>query len=328
MSESGGEKSDGEIKRKRMFDVYSDNLKLLIHEGILTETNPKYESTYICPICLVHFGEVDLDQSLPNPLTLEDAPPKSLGGRAAVLTCKKCNNTCGSDVDYHLSQQMTEIDRREFRPGIEFDAHFEKDGRKIQGRVSVTIDGEIQVIHTRKNNHPQKLEDHVISTPKGSGVQILFKKSKVEPSKIQLALLKTGYLLTFAKYGYAFILDPIYDRIRKQLFEPDSLSYPLDFWFNAPFPKDVIGVPFVTEVGLESILCTFTLKTEFSERMFSTIIPLTTKPIETVIGELRKRFAVESSFTASLDLMKGTNYLSDIGAIRKMLGWIHSKSLQ
>jgi len=191
----------------------------------------------------------------------------------------------------------------------------------------VTMDGEIQVFHTKRNNNPQKLEEHIVSTPKGSAVQILFKKSKVEPAKIQLALLKTGYLLMFAKYGYAFILDPIYDRVRKQLLKPNTISYPLDFWFNAPFPKEVIGVPFVTEPGLESILSTFTLKTEFSERMFSAIIPLTAKPIETIIRELRRRFAAENSFTASLDLMNGANYLSDIGAIKKMLDWIHSKSI-
>ena len=125
-----------------------------------------------------------------------------------VLTCKKCNNECGYGVDYHLSQQMTEIDRREFRPGIVFDAHFEKNGKQIQGRVTVGMDGSIKVTHLDLNNNPTKLQDHVSNTKGGDGVYIQFKKSKVEEHKIQLALLKTSYLLTFSKYGYAFILDP------------------------------------------------------------------------------------------------------------------------
>jgi hypothetical protein len=83
--------------------------------------------------------------------------------------------------------------------------------------------------------------------PRMDGVYIKYKKSKVEPHKIQLALLKTAYLLAFEKYGYAFILDPIYDRIREQLLKPDIIVYPLDFWFNPQFPKQVIGVPFVIE---------------------------------------------------------------------------------
>lgn len=41
-----------------------------------------------------------------NPLTLEDAPPKSLGGKAHVLTCKECNNKAGQKIDYHLTERM------------------------------------------------------------------------------------------------------------------------------------------------------------------------------------------------------------------------------
>jgi hypothetical protein len=219
---------------------------------------------------------------------------------------------------------MTELDRREFRPGIEFDAHFEKDGRTIQGKVMVTTDGAIKVYHANANNHPKKLEEHIVSTRKGSSIQIKFKKSKVEASKIQLALLKTGYLLTFAKYGYAFILDPTYERVRKQLMEPHRIVYPLDFWFNAPFPKKALGAPFVTETNLESILATFELRTSFSERMFSTIIPLTSQPIENIIRNLRARFMVENKFSATLDPMIG-DYLNDTEAVVKMLSWIKSK---
>jgi hypothetical protein len=116
---------------------------------------------------LEHFCEADLDQRKNNPLTLEDAPPKSLGGKANVLTCKACNNKCGAAVDYHLSQQMTELDQRERRPGIEFEAHFVKDGRSLQGRVMVDLNGGVKVHHVNKNNNPEKLAEHVATTKDG-----------------------------------------------------------------------------------------------------------------------------------------------------------------
>lgn len=325
MEEQKNPISIGDKRRKRIFGVYSNNLNLLIKENILTNVRPKYKVTYICPICLSHFSEMDLDQSKSNPLTLEDVPPKSLGGKANVLTCKSCNNKCGADVDYHLSRQMTELDRREFRPGIEFDAHFEKDGRTIQGRVIVGIDGEIKVIHTEINNHPKKLEEHVTTTKGGDGVYIKYRKTNVNPRQIQLALLKTSYLLAFQKYGYSFILDPVYDQVREQLLNADKAIYPLDFWFNAPFPEQAIGVPFITEPGLESIMATFILKTDFSQRMFSGIIPLTTIPIEKITSELRRRFEVEKSFEVSMYSMSEIDCVNDFEAIKRMLDWIKAK---
>lgn len=318
--------TDGDRKRKRIFDIYSANLQLLIIEGILTDVNLKYSVTYICPICLDHFSVADLNQSLSNPLTLEDAPPKSLGGKANVLTCKSCNNKCGTDVDYHLSQQMTELDKREFRPGMEFAAEFENEGKTVQGRIKVGIDGTFKVLHIEKNNNPKTLGDYVSTTRSGSGVQIKYKKTNVEPHKIQLALLKTAYLLVFQKYGYAFILNPIYNRVREQLRNPDRLIYPLEFWFNAPFPEQAIGVPFIIEPGLASIMATFILKTDFSERMFSAIIPLTTVPIEKVISELKNRFEIEKRFEVSMYSMSEIDCLHDKEAILKMLNWIQSKS--
>jgi len=83
--------TDGEKKRKFIFDRYSENLLFLKSKNII-DIELKYDKTYICPLCLDQFSETALDQTIENPLSLEDAPPKSLGGKAKILTCKKCNN--------------------------------------------------------------------------------------------------------------------------------------------------------------------------------------------------------------------------------------------
>ncbi|MDD4438113.1 MAG: HNH endonuclease [Tissierellia bacterium] len=41
---------------------------------------------------------------------MEDAPPKSLGGKANTLTCKTCNSKCGHEIDFHLTERLLEID--------------------------------------------------------------------------------------------------------------------------------------------------------------------------------------------------------------------------
>ncbi len=316
----------GSLKRKNIFDAYSANLNFLIEQGILTDLQPKFANTYICPICLNHFSETDLKNDSPNPLTLEDCPPKSLGGKANILTCKSCNNTCGHEIDFHLVERMNEKDKSAFIPGTSGKVTVEKDGRKVQGTFEVSEDGTMQMKHSYKNNNPSLLDDFIKTvSPKGEDpiINLNFIKSRVDPKKLQLALLKTGYLLVFEKFGYAFILNTIYDRIRKQLLNPEESIYPLDFWFNIPLPPPHVGVPFVTEKGLESILPMFLLETKVNKRLFATIIPLTTKPVEDVIAEFKARFEKTKSFGVEMDAVNGNvNYLNHLEGINHLLSWI------
>ena len=51
-----------------------------------------------CPICLSEFERLDVVAG--TEVTLEHAPPKSLGGVPICLTCKSCNNKA-SLIDHH-----------------------------------------------------------------------------------------------------------------------------------------------------------------------------------------------------------------------------------
>ena len=285
----------------------------------------KYERTYICPICLDQFAESALDQKIENPLSLEDAPPKSLGGKAKILTCKKCNNTCGHEIDKHLTERMQELDNHKFMTNTEFTAKFEINGNTVQGKISIDENGTMTAYHMNKNNNPIKLKDYIKTAKKDTVINLQIDKKQVNPINLQIALLKTGYLLTFEKYGYSLILDNSYQRIRNQLRNPLEIIYPLDFWFKAPFPKAIYGVPFIIEKGLEAICSIFPLKTTASERVFGTIIPLTSRPIENVIAEFKERFKVQKRFPVRFDPMNGgVDYLTDLEAIIKMKTWINN----
>jgi len=316
--------TERERKRKLIFDRYSENILFLKRENII-DIELKYEKTYICPICLDQFPETALDQTIENPLSLEDAPPKSLGGKAKILTCKKCNNTCGHEIDKHLSERMQELDNHKFMTNTEFTAKFEINGNSVQGKISIDEGGTMTAYHMDKNNNPIKLKDYIKNAKKDTIINLQIDKKQVNPINLQIALLKTGYLLMFEKYGYSLILDNSYDRIRQQLKNPLEIIYPLDFWFKAPFPKEIFGVPFIIESGLEAICPIFPLKTNASERVFGTIIPLTTKPIEKVISKLKDRFKVQKRFPVAFDPMNGgVDYLTDLAAITKMKTWINN----
>lgn len=317
------------IKRKGIFDKYSANLDLLASEGLLPGLIKKYEKTYICPICLNHFSENDLDISLKNHLTLEDAPPVSLGGTSNTLTCKSCNNGCGTNIDKHLVDRMREMDKEQFVPGAIFEAWFNMGALKVKGLISVMKDGKHKVKFDLKHNNPQILKqflEHVDSESAKGGyiLKPILPDSKIDVKKLQLALLKSGYMLVFSKFGYAFILDKAYDRVREQLLNPEKEIYPTNFWFHHFSLKEIPDVPFIIEKGLQSIMPTFALSTNLSLRVFYTIIPLNTKPIESVIDELQKRFQIQKTLDIEMyGFSNRVDYLSDIDAIKYMLDWIN-----
>lgn len=61
---------------------------------------PEHSGTfYVCPLC-IHVcsgGEIAARE-----LTLDDVPPKSVGGRPLVLTCRRCNSRAGHGLDVHM----------------------------------------------------------------------------------------------------------------------------------------------------------------------------------------------------------------------------------
>jgi hypothetical protein len=89
------------IKKEKIFKLFSQNLEW-VKEHPSIRFKPDFSNGYICPLCFETFFEKDLDATLENYLTLEDIPPKSLGGKPLALTCKKCNSRSGHELDVHL----------------------------------------------------------------------------------------------------------------------------------------------------------------------------------------------------------------------------------
>lgn len=312
--------SKGVDKRQVIFNKFKDNLNLLIDNGFVTAD----KDVYLCPICLRPHNDLNSD----DPLTLEDAPPKSLGGSANTLTCKSCNNTAGYKIDFHLTERLREIDSGKFIPGTETEVKVKIDGQTVQGKITVAEDGIMKMFYSKKNNHPEKLEKAMERVKGGKIINMDFLKSRVIPENLEYALLKTGYLMMFERFGYSLLLDNCFDIIRQQLKNPDVRVYPEGFWFSPPYPKSMTGVYFICDKGLECFVAMFNLDTGKTERMFLAMLPLPLNPISEVIENLNKKFRTEGSqITLTLYPLEQENlkYLYDVPNLKAMYDWIDKR---
>lgn len=313
----------GDIKRKQLFDKYSSNLHFLVLNDKVPENIDVVDDSYICPICLKSFLEIDLDQDVENPLSLEDAPPKSLGGSQIVLTCEECNNGMGKDIDWHLTERLRELDFHHFYVGAEQTGTMTIDGISVNVSLTMQEGRQMEVYLSKKNNNPKKTELYINKLKELKNAKPFWKPrtTRVNSKKLQIALLKNAYLLLFQKFGYAFLFVKEYDRVREQLLNPEKDIYPLDCWFEGPFPKDKIGVPFITEKNLESIFTLFELKTKLSSRLFGVVLPLSNNKIETTIKALREKFEKNDEF--SVQMMSFTDdYLANLESINLLLNYM------
>ncbi|WP_375560207.1 hypothetical protein ACE193_21245 [Bernardetia sp. OM2101] len=278
-------------KREKIFNVFSSQLNTLNSGNLLPSKykNLKFDKTYVCPICLVQFSRDDLNTEIENFLTLEDAPQKSLGGKANTLTCKKCNNTCGAEIDFHLVEGVHKQDRKHFLPNTTGRVKFSiSKGEQVQGEYSVNDAGVITVEHSTKNNNPAKLSYHIDNIRKDSIVILEHKASKVDEKKLEVALLKTAYILAFEKFGYSIILDECFDIVREQLLKPNNEIYPEGFWTRQEvFTEKHEGLHLIKINEGVGLFCVFPLKTQSSTKRFGVYLPLPKEDTEKTIKTLK-----------------------------------------
>jgi len=218
------------LKRKRrLFRKFSGQLLLLQANGMINYPFI-YPDPYICPICLREFSEDHLNEDkYENFLTAEDAPPDSLGGTKVALTCRECNNSCGQQIDWHLSEALRSIDDSRFYKGSKQSATIDFEGKKVTVELEALGGGALTAYHSRTHNNPTLLEKFIFGKKNitvGPVLNFEPPARRFLPERINYALVKTNYILTFAKFGYVFLLDDMYQPIRDQLRNPNRVIYP------------------------------------------------------------------------------------------------------
>lgn len=310
-------------KRNRIFNIYTKQLKLLNSNELLPKNFKFKEEVYWCPICLSEFTEEDLAPESVNMLTLEDAPPKSLGGKANTLTCKSCNSKCGHEIDFHLNDRLIELDVRSFKPNVESKVKLSSKGLKVQGTVKVDDSSNISIIHCKRNNNPDTLNKYINSIRKNDIVEIEFKQSRVEKLRLEVALLKSAYILAFGKYGYALILNKSFDIVREQLLNPEKQIYPEGFWTKQNFKAEHEGVHVIKSQDYEGFFAVFKLKTNVIEHRFGVYLPIAEEKTKTVIDRLKK---IEGGLKLEMESNFSSDYFNEVENMKLISNYINSKN--
>lgn len=285
--------SKGLAKRKQLFDKFSLQLGILRDKGFVRGRTFRFTTSYLCPLCLREFTGGDLyDTPGKNFLTLEDAPPDSLGGSKIALTCKECNSRAGHTLDFHLTETIREIDASYFYPGKTERGILDYEGKRLSVELTRKEDGTIQAYHRIKNNDPNILDRFIYGINEGTIGPIVNVKpppSRVDPRKVIIALLKTHYIITFSKFGYLFLMDKIYNPIREQILNPHKATFEYSHFIPDQFSESQVGTYYVTSKGIESILNVFLLRTPYSKTVFGAVLPVPTIAVEHFLKEVSRK---------------------------------------
>ncbi len=232
-------------RRRKIFKVYSDNLcffadKYGVKLAVETDNGlqPVDQPMYICPLCLRAYTDKSLDQKVSNPLTLEDLPPKSVGGSPKILTCKECNNKAGHSLDKTIAESL---ETESFIRGIP--------NSKINGIIKVNDGVEFRSVikieeHKRFNlffnaNIPHVKNDLDYLTNNWNNSKINFSFRSPENEIYSRSLLRIGFLLAFYYLGNRVLFEPNYHKIRDYINEQNQNQ--LAYSGVTIFPPDFDG---------------------------------------------------------------------------------------
>ena len=98
-------------KRTKLVNEYKKIISELPFQLENGEPFPVLEH-YICPLCLNTFNLSELGDKVNDILTVEDVPPKSLGGNPILITCRNCNSKCGHNLDVYLLNEIRYIEEK------------------------------------------------------------------------------------------------------------------------------------------------------------------------------------------------------------------------
>jgi len=188
----------------------------------LRQARPEAPKMYYCPLCLVGYPSTD-------ELTLEDVPPRSVGGRPLVLTCRGCNGRSGHELDYHARAGKN---LREFAEGArDIRVRLAADDLKVTATMRKTSEGlSFSGLPQYCNPAHHKAFFARFEEAAGRGTADfdlgLSFVNRYDPWAENLAWLRASYLVAFAALGYTYILRPELEPLRQQLKNPGERILP------------------------------------------------------------------------------------------------------
>lgn len=209
-------------KRSRWFDEGASALRLVLERLGRGHELPPDEDYYACPCCLVAHPRAAVAAKY---LTFEDVPPKALGGRPMLLTCRECNNNSGTNFDADAVQKAIAdaFVRGAVTPEVRATSYI--DGIPLRGTAKSTESG-ISLASVPGQNDPKveaaymRAMDSLAGDEHASSRFSFTVHTRYDETRARVSLIRASYLAAFAGLGWSYILRPEMKFIRDQLKSP------------------------------------------------------------------------------------------------------------
>jgi HNH endonuclease len=220
------------VKRKHIewFHTGARTLRALARERGIEDAFPSDEDWYLCPACLDGFTVEEFDT---EQLSVEHVPPKALGGKELVLTCKRCNNDAGRHFDTEARKQQR---LRQFLSG---DSQQSETVTFTVGDIATGVEMHVAgqagmfLVGVPEINNPadlDRMDEHMrmLSETRSTDFRFTFTpRLRYFPDRARVSWIRTAYLAAFALFGWKYILQPALQPIREQLLYPSTITLPL-----------------------------------------------------------------------------------------------------
>ena len=193
----------GIIERERLFSFYASNLSIY---------HPDVTDRFLCPICLTLFTRDALINDPPK-VSLAHIIPKSLKGRLYTLVCRRCDNWIGSEYDSQLAREKHFCDWVEGAADIS--GQLKYDDKEVP--VECCLKGStIELRDIPKKSPPNSWEQFLrTAVCDWSNFKFTFTVSTFNPSKLNISILCSAFLMMFYQLGYEYTLSPNVHKVRQ-----------------------------------------------------------------------------------------------------------------
>ncbi|MBN7799505.1 hypothetical protein J0A67_01465 [Algoriphagus aestuariicola] len=238
------------MNKKDQFLKYSKNLELVLSSfnKPVRLVNKHTEGNYICPIGFTNHSIEGLNETYSDQLSIEHAPPRSLGGKAICLVRKDLNNKSGHENDKALIRyiETTQFKRGESTIMTRMNLNLP---RLKSPKAKFHIDSENRLNFIFNNI---TLKDHIGESDLKNDYQFKFEFKLQEINQaIKNILLKIAYLHAFKSIGYILCFGPKeiynknYKKVREQILNSDKEIIPIVFEISRV--KKFDGVAIITD---------------------------------------------------------------------------------
>jgi hypothetical protein len=181
--------------------------------------------------------------------TVEHVPPESVGGRPLILTCRRCNETAGSGVDWHWSNFSDVEGFVTGRLPEPVTVNLTYEGLKVVAEVSNEGGGYVLKVVERASRpdniqqFQQLVKTAIEAGERPSAFNVQMHKSTYRERLLRVSVMRAAYLTGVAAAGYRVIRfwNPIRMQILNFQNEDSALSGLIRYEHAQPADRRILA---------------------------------------------------------------------------------------